>query len=127
MEGERFITNYQIRSNSIIVYDEYQGNRKKGSRNVFYDQQRKENLQKAYSGKMTAGARKRLQKAITILTQITPTRSIFNTTTNRYQKIKLNFITLTISDNTQNYTSRQAYKTVLRPLLQYLTRTCGMK
>src|SRR5699024_5919538 len=101
MENYDVIRQYQLRGNVIVVYDQWQGSSRRKRKNLFQLQEFEKNRKKAYSGKLSKGATKRLQKAVTILTQITPTRTVQNPVTGKSQHIKLNFITLTISDNTK--------------------------
>lgn len=79
----------------------------------------KDQRTKAYSGKLSQGAAKRLRKAIELLCMSIKPITILNPVTKRYHKHRLSFITLTISKN-ENITAQEAYANCLAPLLRYL-------
>jgi len=74
---------------------------------------------KQYSGRMTDGARKRMVKAITLMCQACPGRTIFNEVTKQYQYHRLSFITLTVASS-RNITAKQAQPILLKPFLRWL-------
>ena len=54
-----------------------------------------------YQGTFTEGARKRLSRCIDIMIQTIKSKTVWNEVTQRYQKHRLSFITLTIPDKTE--------------------------
>ena len=74
-----------------------------------------------YTGVVTAGAKKRLTKAIENLVQATPVKKVPNFKTGELVPFKLSFLTLTITDNVK-ITGKEAHKTLLAPFLQWLRR-----
>lgn len=127
MEGSIYITNYQFRPRSIIVYNAYQGPRRTKTSITYRNSNINEARKLAYSGNISKGSRKRMKKAIALLTESTPERIIYNPVIQKYHSHKLSFLTLTIADNFKNYTSKEAYQTCLRPLLQWLTKYKGVR
>jgi hypothetical protein len=81
---------------------------------------------KQYGGGMTTGARKRLAKAITIMTQAVKPKWVYSPITCKYHYHTFSFITLTIASNT-NITARQAYDALLSPFLDWLRKTMQVK
>lgn len=81
---------------------------------------------KQYSGGMTDGARKRMAKAITIMTQAIKPRWVYNPVTLRYQYHTFSFITLTVSSG-KNITARQGYDMLLAPFLDWMRKTMEVK
>jgi hypothetical protein len=79
-----------------------------------------------YSGKMTIGARKRMQRAVTLLCQAVKPKWIYNQVSGRYCFHRLTFITLTVSSS-QNITARFAYDHLLSGFLQWLRKSKGVK
>lgn len=127
MRSEFTITNYQIRNDKIIVYEKYNGP-KRVTANIKTDRKNiTEARKKAYSGTLTRAGKKRMEKAITLMCQASPTRYIYNPIINRHHYHKLSFVTLTVSDTKINRTAKEVYQTCLRPLLQWLTKYKGVK
>lgn len=85
----------QVRPFGLLVYDriEYPPSRRQGS-----ESSPLRNLKglEAYSGYLTTGSRKRLQRAISIICAIAEPKTAFNNKLNREFKFRLNFITLTL-------------------------------
>lgn len=84
----------QIRSNSILIY--YQSDQILSG--TFKPHQNSLSTllhSNTYSGKVTKGSTKRLQKALDIFLQSTPTRRVYNPISKRYQKFRFGFMTLT--------------------------------
>jgi len=79
-----------------------------------------------YSGGMTTGARKRLAKAITIMTQAVKPKWVYNPINCKYQYHTFSFITLTIA-SPKNITARQAYDALLAPFLDWMRKTMQVK
>jgi hypothetical protein len=82
--------------------------------------------QQQYSGGMTSGARKRLAKAITIMTQAVKPKWVYNAVTLKYQYHTFSFLTLTIA-SPKNITARQAYDNLLAPFLDWMRKTMQVK
>ncbi len=115
----------QVRDDSYVVYYEPLFARKYAN-NLFYRNRMLKVQKTQYSGGMTVGTRKRMARAITLLSQATPGRTIYNEITKQYQYHKLSFITLTVSAQ-KNITSRDAYDNLLKPFLGWLRDTKGVK
>lgn len=77
---------------------------------------------KPYSGAMTKGAKKRLTKAVSLMVQSSKQRYIYNPVTQRNQKFKMSFVTLTISSTSKLITAKEAHSLLLEPFLLYLRR-----
>jgi hypothetical protein len=82
--------------------------------------------QKAYSGGMTMGTRKRIAKSVTIMTQAIKPRWITNPVSGRMQYHKFSFITLTVA-NPKNLTAREGYDKLLNHFLDWMTRTAAVE
>lgn len=121
------IRQYQIRSSKIVTYCQYQGHISHNYNPEVKADNMKEQRKKAYSGTLTKSGKKRMEKAITLLCQASPTRYIYNPIINRHHYHKLSFVTLTVSDSNLNRNANEVYKTCLRPLLQWLTKYKGVK
>jgi hypothetical protein len=78
----------------------------------------------AYGGGMTMGARKRLAKAVTVMTQAIKPRWVHNPVTCRQHFHRFSFITLTIA-SPKNITARRAYDELLSHFLDWMTRTAA--
>lgn len=118
----------QFRSRSIIAYNEYVYPRN-GSHKIklsHHLQKVREN-HKAYSGTITAGAKKRLTKAVSLLVQSTKQREIKNPITNKWQSFRLSFITLTIPQNNVLPDGKFCNKFLLEPMIRVLRRRYGLK
>lgn len=79
-----------------------------------------------YSGGLTGGARRRLSRAITLLTQASKAKWIYNDISKQYQYHHLSFITLTVSSR-KIVSTRYAYDNLLKPFLAWLRDTIGVK
>ncbi len=115
----------QIRGSSLLLYDEpvrLYSNAPSAKRR----QNMKEQAKKAYSGGMSMGSRKRLAKAITIMTQAIKPRWIFNPVSQLRDYHNFSFVTLTVASQ-KNITARFAYDNLLGPFLDWLTKTIGNK
>ncbi len=86
----------------------------------------KEQAKKAYSGGMSLGSRKRLSKAITIMTQAIKPKWVYNPVSKLRDYHNFSFITLTVASHT-NVSHRFAYDNLLGPFLDWLTKTIGSK
>jgi hypothetical protein len=115
----------QVRGSSILFYDEpvrlYSGGKSFRRMNNMRLQQKKQ-----YSGGVTQGARKRISKAVTIMSQAIKPGWVTNPATGEMFYHKFSFITLTIANN-NNITARQAYDDLFSHFLDWFTRTIGVK
>lgn len=115
----------QVRGSSLLLYDEpvrlYSG---------AISQRRQDNMRcqqkKQYSGGMTQGSRKRLAKAVTVMSQAIKPGWVTNPCTQRMQYHKFSFITLTVA-SPENITAREAYDGLLCHFLDWMTRTMNVK
>ncbi len=112
----------QLRGNSVLTYGQYDSDGRKGLQ-LFRSLNMAAQKKQAYSGRLTAGAKKRLTKAITIMVEGTRRRWIFNPVSKRSHLHQLTFVTLTVSDTDTILDGKQAYKTLLAPFLQWLRKT----
>jgi len=76
----------------------------------------------SYTGQVTYGAKKRIQKAIDIFLQKAPQRIIYNPVTGYNQPFQLNFVTLTVSSH-KNIDINEGYKNLMKPFLRKLRAT----
>lgn len=112
----------QVRTNSLIMYNEATEPRSyQRVANPF------QNVRKSYSGTVTPGAKKRITKAVTLLIQSTPEKTVKNPVTGKTHPFKLSFITLTVSSTSEMLTAKEAHKKLLEPFLLYLRRSHQMK
>jgi len=81
----------------------------------------KEGITKAYSGKVTEGAKKRLQKAIDILVQKSPPRMTYNPVSQKTFPFRINFITLTFSCS-RFINGKEGHMNMIKPFLRILRR-----
>lgn len=75
-----------------------------------------------YKGNFSAGARKRIGRAIDLLIQISKPRYGINEVTGKRQRHQLSYITLTIPGETM-ITAEEGYHKLLKHFLQWLRRT----
>lgn len=116
------VNKLQLRHRSIIYYTQ-QEYTNSYSKNLFRIEQMKKVRNKQYSGDLTFCSKKRLKKTIDLMLQASSSTTIKNPVTGITQKFNVNFITLTVSDNTKNYTAKQCYDLCLKPFLQWLQKT----
>jgi hypothetical protein len=111
------------KSNEIVVYDKFIGDRSKSKENAKH----LEGVE-TYTGKVTAGARKRLKHVIDIFCQSTPERWVKcpYTDLNRRYRYKCSFLTLTIPYNGARIEGKVAYEILLSPFIKWLNRECGV-
>jgi hypothetical protein len=115
----------QLRNKSVLVYQEVQTDGRKVLQ-AFRSANMRAQQGKQYSGRLTAGAKKRLTKAITLMVQGTRRRWIVNPVTQRTCLHQLTFLTLTVSDHSQILDGKTAYKKLLSGFLQWLRKTKGV-
>lgn len=75
-----------------------------------------------YSGQVTDGAKKRIDKAIDILMQCNPPKIIHNPVTGFAQNFNLNFVTLTIARK-KRIPADEAYINLMKPFLRKVRQT----
>jgi hypothetical protein len=113
----------QIRNNSLVIYNHYLGSRKKSIL-------QKTGLQlkniKKYQGTVSAGARKRMAKAINLMVAACEKKIVYNPVKKCNVNFQLSFITLTIPDNT-DIEIKEAHKLLLEPFLKWLRQVHKMK
>lgn len=111
--AKNFVTHVQVRNTSLVMYDYPE---------TGFDQPawRKPPSKKGYSGYVTDSTKKRIQRAIDIFLQVSPTRWIHNPVTDKKQKFKLSFITLTIS-RAEPVEAREGHK-ALKVFLQHFKK-----
>lgn len=130
MDGQRFHIEpvLQFRSKSIVAYNyiHRESSSCKGS-DLFMANAAKLKGREKYTGKITPGAKKRLQKAISLLVQIAGREWIYNPVTKKHQEHRLSFITLTLPDVEKAKDAKFTHKHLLEPFLRYMRRKHGMK
>lgn len=109
----------QIRYKQLLIYNKFHFT-ETYSKSLKYSRGQRLAGQKTYSGTVTKGAKKRMSKAIDLLLMISPQKKVFNPIIKKWQKFQLTFITLTIADNTKNYSASASYKMLLSPFLDWL-------
>jgi hypothetical protein len=116
----------QFRNKSLITYYEptQPGS---GTKSLFRQQNLKTNRGTRYSGKMTVGSKKRLERVLTLLVQSAKRKWIYNEVTQREQLHHISFITLTIATDERNLSAKEAYEKLLKHFLQWMRRTAGAK
>jgi hypothetical protein len=113
----------QVRGSSLLLYDEPARLYSFG-KSVRRQLNMRKQAKAAYSGGMSQGNRKRLAKAVTIMSQAIKPVWITNPVTKRLHYHKFSFITLTVA-NSENFTARQGYDLLLNHFLDWMTRTVG--
>lgn len=118
----------QVRSRSLVLYQEYVFERSYRQR-LKLSAHLKEIREKykAYSGTMTAGAKKRLTKAVSLLVQSSQDRIIYNEVSRSHHQFKLSFLTLTIPLNKIRPDAKFCNKFLLEPMIRVLRRRYGLK
>jgi len=80
-----------------------------------------------YTGIVTKSTQKRIRQAVDKFLQLAKDKKVFNPITQRLQRFKLTFITLTVSENDVNLTATDAYHKLLRPFLRWLKESENVK
>lgn len=129
----------QFRSKSLVCYQSFH---KTSASNATSDQRIEaifaqstkfqENVKKLkktakYTGEMTAGAKKRLTKAISLLVQSAPEKWIYNPITKKNQHHKISFITLTLPNVEATKDAKFCHKELLQPMLRILRNKYKMQ
>lgn len=115
----------QIRDGYVLVYYEQLYSRR-WANNALQRQRLVTVRKKAYSGDITTGARKRMAKAITLMSQVVKPTWITNPVNQRDQLHRFSFVTLTIASS-KLLTAREGYQLLLQHFLQWLRRTKGVE
>lgn len=113
----------QLRSNALLLYNQYLGDRKR-NQTTFNKSHSFEQL--TYTGEFTQSAKKSLSKAIEVINLINPKSYKIHPIFKKKFLHQLSFVTLTIPDDTIIHPST-AYQLLLRPFLQYLSKTHKLK
>lgn len=119
---------FQIRSKSVVCYTEYLYSNHKS--NLFTQQQRaltNFSKNKAYSGTMTVGAKKRLTRAVSLLVQSSKSQWLRNPVTKKRHQFRLSFTTLTIPETTDKPSGKYCNKELLEPFLRTMRRKYNLK
>lgn len=103
----------QLRSNSLLMYQYFDGPRGKKHDLSQYD---------TYTGTVTTHSKKRLKRVIDILVQISDPEWILNTVTNKTQWFKMAFITTTISSKERLVSIPEGNKKLMKPFLRRLKK-----
>lgn len=80
-----------------------------------------------YTGEITAGAKKRLTKAISLLVQSAPEKWIYNPVAKKNTHHKISFITLTLPNVDAAKDAKFTHKYLLQPMLRILRTKYKMK
>lgn len=123
----------QIRSNTLIRYNQYPRNPLKTNKKGesvwnFYnvDEDTGEITRKTTSGLLTAGVKKRLTRAIELMVQAHKESYKLIPETGRYHRGKLTFCTLTFAENDGSIIpANEAHNRCLEPFLQWMRRRWG--
>jgi hypothetical protein len=118
-------TKIQVRSNSVLLYN-YPKESTLETMQAIRLLNLKSNEKRTYSGNVTNHAASRIKRAMNLLIQMTESKVVFNPIINQLVNHRLSVITLTIPDKT-DITQREAYKLLLRPFLDWITKTQGVK
>jgi hypothetical protein len=105
---------FQVRHNCLLYYELPE---------FAYRAAKCEFKTKAYSGNVTNGVKKRINKSVDLLILKSPKRYIFNPITKKRQPFTLNFITLTVS-SIKLISSVEGYENLLKPFLRKLRSNC---
>lgn len=108
-----------VKSNALIQYNQWLGNRTK-NQTTFTNNHSE--INSTYTGEFTQSAKKSLSKAIEIINILNPRTLKVHPIFKKKFYHQLSFVTLTIPDNTLIHPTT-AYNNLLRPFLQYLTKT----
>jgi hypothetical protein len=119
----------QLRSKSVIIYNKFDNGGVRSLKQVHAAKQLKE--RETYTGQLCPGAKKRLIKAIELLTQAAFKYKEFTFTHKKTKKeckakFKLNFITLTIHNPAKMIAGKEGHKLCLEPLLKWLRDHYGL-
>lgn len=128
---------YQIRSNSIIEYAQDVEKRHFKLRTEAQKENGLENKYRiwglhlrnyktTYTGTVTMGMKKRLEKACQMLLLCSKEKKFWNEGIKKHTKFRINFITLTFAENDHVINSKEAHALVLEPFLKHLRQAHGV-
>lgn len=122
------VNNFQFRTKSIVQYYSYPLVSNKTGQ-IAYHFRNKENRENTatYTGEITKGSKKRLQRAISLFVQATRERQVLNPVTGRHMSFRYNFITLTMPPSENSTDAKYCHKYLLQPFLRTLRRKYGLK
>jgi len=110
----------QVRFTKVIAFTQClnigNNNSAKFRRNI-----EKLKTQNTYTGEVKKGSKKRITKAVDLLLQLSPLTKVYNPITNKYQKFRLTFITLTIPLQSAKMDVNYLYKSSLKPFLRWIS------
>lgn len=128
MHSNNFIVvpTVQLRYKSLMVYNKFwfDENYSFKTSNLRYN---KKDSRIIYSGTVTKGAKKRIEKAVDLLLMISPRKKVLNPITNRFNTFQLTFITLTVSDDLNIYDGKYCNERLLKPFLRWLKEVKKVK
>jgi len=128
MSSKNFIIvpTIQLRYKSLMLYNKFwfDMNYKHVTKNLKYNGSNEKII---YSGSVTKGVKKRIEKAVDLLLMISPEKKVINPITNKFNKFQLTFITLTISDNLRIYDGKYCNDNLLKPFLRWLKEVKKVK
>ena len=116
----------QVRSNSIISYNQFERFKKYENKNLFS----KDRPHNTYTGLLKEATKKRLIKSIELMVMSVanqPKKWAINPATGKSFSFYMNFVTLTVYSTDRNVTSKEAYKTCLAPMLRWLKESQNVK
>jgi hypothetical protein len=113
----------QVRSKSIIIYNKFERRSLRSLSQLQSDKKLKE--RETYTGRLSPGAKKRLTKAIELITQAAIKDKYFTftdqkTLKQKRAKFRLNFITLTIHSPGRMIMEKEGHSKCLEPMLKWL-------
>jgi hypothetical protein len=116
----------QIRATNVVGYHAFRHQQKHLD---FLSKQMKESQvrKKAYRGRLSYGAKKRLSKCLQIMACVTPQRRLVHPVSQQMFNFRLNFITLTFPIQLTKEQEKNAPIIYLKPLLQQLQRRFDVK
>lgn len=113
----------QLRPQCAVLYNKFTSFK---SSSLFDLNAKKLAQRKKYTGELTAGAIKRMSRAINVLIESTPQRKIFNSVSKRYNLHRISFITLTMPAS-KIITNSKEPKKLLEKLLRWLRSKNNMR
>jgi hypothetical protein len=108
----------QVRNSSILYY---------AIPTETYPWKRSEFNKPAYSGTTTEGAVRRIRRAVDMLCQLSPERSIYNPISKKKIKHSLSFVTLTIPGKERRVEAKEGNSKLMAPWLLKMKRKQGLK
>lgn len=121
INGLAISQNLQFRSKSIVCYQQphaISGQFSPSAKFVLNIEKLKKSAK--YTGEITAGAKKRLTKAISLLVQSSAEKWVYNPITKKTVPHKISFITLTLPNVAAAKDAKFTHKNLLQPMLRIL-------